>query len=337
MKILVTGAAGFIGTNFCLSAKKKGLSLTVLDNLSNPNSRKNLPLLKQAGVKLLEFDLRNPLPHSLRNIDLVIHLAAHCSTPRSFNDPRRDFLDNALGTFNVLEFARHSGSIPVIYASTIKVYPDSLNRLPIKETKTRFRFADRQAIDETYPIEPGSHAPYGASKYVGDLYCQEYWRSFGVPSVINRLSTVFGPHQHGTEEAGWISHFISAKKKRHPVTVYGTGKQVRDALWVEDLTELFMKQIKHIEKLAGRIYNIGGGKENALSILELVEYLNQKGGKPMKVKFAKERPSDLKVFICDGRKIRRDVGWSPKTSAWQGIDRLYEQPKPIRIYNNRTM
>jgi len=325
MNILVTGGAGFIGTNLCLAARTEGLKLTAIDNLSNRSSKKNLPLLKRAGEKLSLFDIRNPLPRSLKGIDGVIHLAAHCSTPRSFTDPTRDFLDNALGTFNVLEFARRQGRIPVIYASTIKVYPDSLNRLPIKETKTRFRFTDRDAIDETFPIEPGSHAPYGTSKYAGDLYCQEYWQSFAVPTVINRLSTVFGPHQHGSEEAGWISHFVSAKMRNQPVTVFGTGKQVRDALWVEDLVELLLIQINHLEVAKGKIYNVGGGKENSLSILELVKYLNQKGGTPMKVKFAKERPSDLKVFISDGSKIRKDLGWSTKTSVWKGIDVLYNE------------
>lgn len=325
MHLLVTGGAGFIGTNFCLAAARLGYPLTGLDNFSNPPSKKNLPLLKRAGVDLREFDIRNPLPTSLSNVDHVIHLAGHCSTPRSFTDPRRDFLDNALGTFNVLEFARSHGNIPVIYASTIKVYPDSLNTLPIKESRKRFSFADRKGIDETYPIEPGSHAPYGASKYAGDLYCQEYFRSFGVPTVINRLSSVFGPHQHGSEEAGWISHFLKSKKTNRPVTVFGTGKQVRDALWVHDLVELFFLQMKHLEKIMGKIYNVGGGPKNALSLLELVEYLNRKGGRPMKVKLAGPRTGDLKVFICNIAKIRSDTGWSPNTSVWKGIDTLYDE------------
>ena len=327
MKILVTGAAGFIGTNFCIAAGRKGIQLIALDNLSKAAGNKNLPLIRQAGVKFINADLRDRLPSSLKGIDVILHLAAHCSTPVSVKKPFEDFLDNALGTLNVLEFARKRGKIPVIYTSTIKVYPDSLNRHPIKDTKTRFLFADRKAIDETYPIEPGSHAPYGASKYAGDLYCQEYWQSFSVPTVINRLSTVFGPHQHGSEESGWISHFIRAKKRNQSITIFGTGKQVRDALWVEDLVELLLMQINYLEVSKGKIYNVGGGQDNTLSLLELVDYLEKKDGKPMRVTFSRERRSDLKVFICSLKKVNADFGWHPTTNVWKGIDRLYEHPE----------
>ena len=296
MRILVTGGAGFIGTNLCLAARKKGIKVLGIDNLSKRSSTKNLPLLTKAGVRFIRADLRKPL-QSLGNVDTIIHLAAHCSTPRSFRKPVSDFLDNALGTLNVLEYARKRGKIPVIYASTIKVYSDTVNRLPIKATRTRYTLLKEKTIDERFPIEPGSHSPYGCSKYAGDLYCQEYWQSFGVPTVVNRLSTVFGPHQHGSEEAGWIFHFVNSKKQSQPVTVFGTGKQVRDALWVDDLTGLLLKQIDKIEKVKGNVYNVGGGNKNSLSLLELIDRLNRKGGKPLAVKFDKTRRSDLKVFI----------------------------------------
>lgn len=325
MKVLVTGGAGFIGTNFCLYAKSKGLQVLALDNLSKRESRKNLKILKGEGIAFKKADIKQPLQQEFGKINAIVHLASHCSTPRSIEIPYEDFLDNALGTLNILEFAREHGKIPLIYASTIKVYPDSLNNLPIKELETRYEFADREGVAEDFPIEKGSHAPYGCSKYVGDLYCQEYFLTYQVPTVINRMSTIFGPYQYGTEEAGWIYHFVKSKKKNTPVTIYGTGKQVRDALWVEDLCKLLLKQIESIDKVKGQVYNVGGGKENSLSLLELVDYLNKMGEAPMKVRVSKTRPSDLKVFISDLSKLKKDLNWSPTTSVWKGIDILYKR------------
>lgn len=329
MRILVTGGAGFIGTNFSLLAESKGHSVTVLDNFSRKGVEENAKILKEKSqIKIEKLDIRNPLPAKLGKYNAIVHLAASCSTPVSFEDPYSDFLDNALGTLNVLEFARKKGKIPVIYASTCKVYTSEINTWPISELKKRYSFKKIKGVDENAPLlSKGvySRSPYGNSKYTGDLYCLEYFISFGVPTVVNRMSTIFGKYQQGSVESGWIYWFIKAKKQNLPVTIFGNGKQVRDALWGEDVVRLFLDQIKNIKKHQGQIYNVGGGPENSISILELVNYLNKKQGKPLKPSFAEVRPGDFKVYISDISKITKNSRWKPKVPVYEGIDTLWEK------------
>ena len=330
MRILVTGGAGFIGTNLCLLAKAEKYSVTVIDNFSREGVDENAKLLKARGIIIKKFDIRNPLPARLGTFNAIIHLAATSSTPKSFEDPYGDFLDNALGTLNVLEFARKKGKVPLIYTSTCKVYTNEINTWPITKTKTRYKFKTRKAIDENAPTEANrvhTRTPYGSSKYTGDIYCQEYFVSFGVPTVVNRLSTVFGKYQKGSVESGWIYWFIKAKKHNLPVTIFGNGKQVRDAVWGEDVARLFLEQIKNIKKHQGQVYNVGGGPQNSISILELVDYLDKKGGKPLKVKLAKARPGDFKVYISDISRVLNNSAWKPKVSVFEGIDILWNEKR----------
>ena len=329
MKLLVTGGAGFIGTNFTLLAERLGHSVLVIDNLSRKGSEENLKILKtKKRVRFKKLDIRKTLPLGLGNFDAIVHLAATCSTPLSFEDPYSDFLDNALGTVNVLEFARKKGRIPVIYSSTCKVYTEEINKIPITETKTRYKFKNFSGITEEGPVESqGAYmrTPYGTSKLTGELYCLEYFKSFAVPTVLNRLSTVFGKYQKGSVESGWIYWFIKAKKYNLPVVIFGTGKQVRDTVWGKDVTKLFLEQIKNIKRHAGQVYNVGGGPENSISILELVDYLNKKGGRSLKVKFAPARPGDFKVYISDLTKIKKSTIWRPEISVYRGIDILWKE------------
>jgi len=329
MRILVTGGAGFIGTNFSLLAVKTGLKVLALDNLSRKGVEKNLEILKKdRRIGFKKIDIRNPLPTSLGKFDAILHLASSCSTAISLKNPSKDFLDNALGTVNVLEFARKNGKIPVIYASTCKVYTTELNTWPIKEEKMRYSFINKAGVAENGPVEAyGKYlrAPYGCSKYTGDIYCQEYHSTYHLPVVINRMSAVFGKYQRGSSESGFIYWFIKAKKYNLKITVFGNGKQARDALWGDDLAQLFLIQLKNINKHNGQIYNLGGGFKNSISILELIEYLDKKGGKPLSVTFEPERQADLKVYVTDIRKISKSSNWRPKTSIFNGIDRLWKE------------
>lgn len=328
-KIIITGGAGFIGTNLSLALRRKKIEVVVIDNLSSASSLKNKEILKKSAIPIVRHDLSEPLNKLkiFEKTDAIVHLAANCSTSRSIQNPRDDFLNNALTTLNILEYSRLNGKIPIIYASTCKVYSTEMNNLPISNSKNRYVLRPDSYIDESFPIEGRglySHAPYGCSKYTGDLYCQEYALTFGLPIIINRLSTVFGNLQHGSEESGWIYHFIEAKKKNKAVTIFGTGKQVRDCLWIDDLIKLFLLEVKNIKKLRHKIYNAGGGFENSLSLLELVDYLNKKPGKKLVPNFEKVRPADLKSYITNINKVKQELGWEPTTNVFEAIDLLYK-------------
>ncbi len=201
----------------------------------------------------------------------------------------------------------------MIYASTCKVYSsDSVNKI------------SSGIINEKCPTISSARSPYGTSKLTGELYCQEYHEIYGVPTVINRLSTIFGPRQYGSEEAGWIYWFCEAKKKGNTLIIYGSGNQVRDALWVEDLCELLLLQIQDIKIFEGEVFNVGGGKENAVSLKEIIAYLNKKGGEPLKVKHTNARPADFNVYISDMSKLFSYILWRPKKSVYEGIDIIYD-------------
>lgn len=331
MNYLITGGAGFIGTNLCRYLKGKAKKIFVIDNFSAISSKNNLKVLQGLGyVDLIKHDLRNPnirhLRH-LKDIDVIIHLAASCSSSLSVKDPYFDFLCNALATVNVLEYSRNHGKIPVIYASTCKVYSTKLNEIGLKEKKFRYDYEDIKGVDEYFPIDgfsKYSHAPYGCSKYAGDLYCQEYFASYGIPVIVNRMSAIFGFHQHGTEEAGWVYHFVKSKKEGKKITIFGTGKQVRDCLWVSDLCNLFYKQAQKVRTVKERIYNVGGGSGNAISLRETVNYLDKTYGGKMQIEYKDERIGDLKVYISDIEKVRKAFNWEPKVDVFEGIDRLYK-------------
>lgn len=315
-KILVTGGAGFIGTNFCIAASKLNYKITAIDNLSRKGVEKNLPIIKSLkNVKYKYLDIRHPLPKSLGKFDYIVHLASSCSTPKSLDNPVEDFLDNSLGTLNVLEYSRINGKTPILFASTCKVYTTELNYLNLKK------------VDEDGPIDPKylySRAPYGVSKRVGELYIQEYFKTYGVPSVINRMSAVFGKYQRGSPESGFLSWFIDAKLHNLPVTIFGDGNQSRDMVWGEDVAKLFIEQIKNFKKHNGKIYNIGGGPKNEISLIQLVNYLN-KNGKQLKIIFRKERKADLKRYVTNLDKITKNSKWKPTTNVYKGIDILMSE------------
>jgi CDP-paratose 2-epimerase len=229
-----------------------------------------------------------------------------------------------IGTLNTLEFARKTNT-PLLYTSTIKVYSAyTLNKLAVLKESGYF-FSRKKAISETSPTIDfiKEHHPLGVSKLIAEKLIDQYNLSYKLPTVILRLSTVFGPYQHGSEELGWVTWFIKAKKKSKKITIYGNGKQVRDCLWIEDLSELLLKLVLSLEKYSGTIYNVGGGPQNSISLLRLVNYLDKKGGKKLNLNFENSRPDDYKVFISDLSKVKKETKWEPRVNVFEGIDSLW--------------
>lgn len=328
-KYLVTGGAGFIGSNCVERLLRRSERVAVYDNLSRDGAKKNLRWLQQSfGEKAFEFvqaDLRDAsrLTQCAKDADVIVHLAAQVAVTTSVREPRSDFEENALGTFNVLEAARLSGRNPVvIYASTNKVY-GGLEDLKIVEKATRYEFAElKQGVPETFPLD--FHSPYGCSKGCGDQYVRDYSRIYGLPTVVMRQSCIYGPRQFGMEDQGWLAWFMIRLVLGKPFTIYGDGKQVRDVLHVEDLLDAYDLALEKIDDVAGKIYNIGGGAANTLSVwFEFCPLLEELFGREIKVEFDDWRPGDQKVFVSDITRAAREFGWKPKIAVKPGVAKLY--------------
>lgn len=330
MKILITGGGGFIGTNLTLRANEQGYSVVIVDNLEKNGSSANLELLRSLpNVEVVEQDITavNELKES-KELNCIVHLAANVDAEKAFRMPTLDLMVNGVGTLNVLEYARNNGQIPIIYASTCKIYSTKINELPLKELDRRYEFQTITGIDEGFDVNPHgpyAHGPYGCSKYVGELYAREFHALYGLPVLVNRISTVYGPHQHGVRGYGWVGWFAKAVKQELPLTIHGNGKQVRDVLHVDDLSRLLLKQIEGIEKHSGSIYNVGGGPECTLSVLELLDLLAKLKGKPSKQKITFDSPrlGDFKVYVSNIAKVTEDWDWKPEVFQKEGIERLW--------------
>ena len=333
MKILITGGAGFLGTNIATYAINRGHKVVAFDSLIRNGVESNI--LEHESYTLIRGDVRNAEDlERIPPVDAIIHLAANPGVPWSINSPLYDFEVNARGTINVLEFARSRGKIPVIYASTNKVYSDKVNTIALKENKTRYVIDDKKFFDgisETYPIDglgKFGHSPYGCSKYAGDVYCQEYSQIFDVPTVINRMSCLYGKYQQGVADQGWVAWFIIAKVLELPLTIFGDGKQVRDVLYGDDVARLYISQLENIDTHKGQVYNIGGGPKNTTSLLEFIDLLDNtkiNGGpeyKKLEVSFKDWRPCDHRVYISDIKKI--EPHWKPTTAFATGVMKTYE-------------
>jgi len=325
--ILITGGCGFIGTNAANYYLKKGYKVISLDNLSRAGSQQNLAWLKKTGRNFVfvKADIRNNKKileiFKKHKPNLILHLAAQTTMVTSVTNPREDFEINAIGTFNVLEAMRlGSPKASLIYSSTNKVM-GALTDIPVREKEKRYVFKNIKAVSEKFPLD--FHGPYGCSKGCGDQYTIDYARIFGLNTVVFRQSGIYGPHQFGIEEQGWLAWFCNALLFNKPVTIFGNGKQVRDVLYVDDLIRAYDSVLKNIKKTRGKAYTIGGGQKFSLSIWELFDILEKLSGKKFNYSFDTWRPGDQKIYISDLTSAKKDFGWSPKISPKEGLKRLY--------------
>ncbi|MCB0063903.1 MAG: GDP-mannose 4,6-dehydratase [Caldilineaceae bacterium] len=329
-QILVTGGAGFIGSNLVNRLLHQGHSVTIFDNVSRSGCGQNVEWLRQQhGVDafcLIQADLRDfaALQRAASGVDRIYHLAGQVAVTTSVKDPRQDFEANALGTFNVLEAARTVANDPIVlYASTNKVY-GGMEEIRIAEEETRYTYADLpHGIPETQLLD--FHSPYGCSKGAGDQYVRDYARIYNLRSVVVRQSCIYGYRQFGIEDQGWLAWFIIATLKNRPISIFGNGKQVRDVLFIDDLLDAYDAVVEHIDTAAGQIYNIGGGPQNTVSIWrEFGPLLEKLLGRPIDVTYGTWRPGDQPVYISDIRKAATALQWQPKVSVQEGTERLYQ-------------
>jgi CDP-paratose 2-epimerase len=337
LHVIVTGGAGFIGSNVASAYVRDGHRVTIFDSLARPGVERNLEWLQaQAPAGALRFvrgDVRDTdLVQSVvgaSDVQLVFHFAAQTAVTTSLVTPRDDLEINVLGTHNVLEAVRQSRArvAPMLfYTSTNKVYGSLPNRQSA-ETLTRYCFVDpdldRDGISELEPLD--FHSPYGCSKGAADQYVHDYARIYGLRSVVFRMSCIYGPRQFGTEDQGWVAHFMLALAAGRPLTIYGNGKQVRDLLFIDDLVRAFRLAVLHIESTAGNVYNMGGGPANSVSIWhELRPRLEHFPGQSLQVTLDEWRPGDQPVYVSDIRKARRDFGWTPQVGIDEGLRRLWD-------------
>jgi len=328
---LITGGAGFIGSNYVNHLLARGERVTIFDNLSRAGAPHNLAWLRSTrgdnSFQIVVGDLQDAalLRSSVQDADIIVHLAGQVAVTSSVQNPRKDFEDNALGTFNVLEAARLSGRQPIVlYASTNKVY-GGMEDVRLTEHETRYAYEDYpQGISETQPLD--FHSPYGCSKGAGDQYVRDYHRIYNLPTVVFRQSTIYGPRQFGIEDQGYLAWFIIAAIMGNPITIYGDGKQVRDMLYVDDLLHIYDAAIDKIAMTAGKVYNVGGGPEHTISIWkELGPILERLLGQEIPVSWETEwRPGDQRIFVSNINQARQDLGWQPKIDIATGVQRLFD-------------
>jgi CDP-paratose 2-epimerase len=326
---LITGGAGFVGSNLAHRIASAGGRVILFDNLARAQVQYNAQkLLEQHGrrIELVIGDVRNTaaLREVVARADRVVHLAAQVAVTTSLVDPIEDFEINARGTLNVLEAIRSQGrEIPLLFTSTNKVY-GALPDIPLELRDFRWEPRD-VALRITGLSEDRSldfHSPYGCSKGAADQLVLDWSRSYGIPTVVFRMSCIYGPRQFGTEDQGWVAHFVIRALRREPIVLYGDGMQTRDVLFVEDLLDSMELAFERIDDVRGRAFNVGGGPSNAVSLLELLALLSEITGNTPETTYAPARVGDQRWYVSDARRIREALGWSPRTRVRDGVERL---------------
>src|SRR5215831_3298735 len=306
---LISGGAGFLGVNAALHFIKDGWFVTLLDNLSRPGTERNLKhvLTRYPNrTRFIKEDVRNAaaLPTHVRGQDAILHLASQVAVTTSLVDPNTDFDVNARGTLNMLEAVRlHNHDAVFVFASTNKVY-GKLDH-------------NNGACKETQPLD--FHSPYGCSKGAADQYVRDYARCFDMNTVVLRQSCIYGAHQYGTEDQGWVAHFVHSILKDRPLTIYGDGTQVRDLLDARDLSALYSTVIEKIGITRGEIYNVGGGTENQRNLLEVIDQVGELTGKKPRFSYADWREGDQAYYVSDTTKAKEQLGWEPKVDFDRGL------------------
>lgn len=329
LPILITGGCGFIGCNLADRLAGRGDRVAILDNHARAGVRENAQWLKaQHGnrIVIVTGDVRDPIPviELVREARAVLHLAAQVAVTSSMDNPIDDFEINARGTLNVLEAIRlHNPSAPVLFASTNKVYGRLIRDDQITRIGRRYQPVDPAlggGVSEAAPLD--LYSPYGCSKGAADQYVHDYARVFGLRSAVLRMSCIYGPRQFGNEDQGWIAHFMLSALRGAPLTIYGDGCQVRDALYVGDAVDAWLAVLDDIERTRGQIFNLGGGPSNAVSLLELIDLISQGSGAKLRFDFSDWRPGDQPWYVTDVGALTAATGWRPRTTLASGLREL---------------
>jgi CDP-paratose 2-epimerase len=328
--VLITGGAGFVGTNLAHRLLSGGNAVIIFDNLSRAGVERNLRWLRSQHKERLNVvvaDIRDEkaIAGAVRQAGQVYHFAAQVAVTTSLVNPVADFEINARGTLNVLEAIRKlDRPIPLLFTSTNKVYGD-LHDVTLAPSDTRYSVPAYSplgdGIGENRSVE--FHSPYGCSKGAAEQYVLDYARTFGLPATVFRMSCIYGPHQCGNEDQGWVAHFVLRALQGEPITIYGDGKQVRDILFVEDLIDGMLFAQSNVDAVRGRAFNIGGGPGNTVSLLELIALIANVHGDLPKVTFADWRAADQRFYVSDIRRFSAATGWRPRVSVREGIRRLH--------------
>ena len=327
--VLITGGAGFVGANLANHFLSKGYRVRILDSLLRKGVESNLQWLLRRGGDQVEFfraDIRDPgaVEEAVAGVEMIYHLAAQVAVTSSLMSPVEDFEVNARGTLNVLEAMRRQHRPPaLLFTSTNKVY-GAVDDLVFNEKATRYVANERkdQSISERRYLD--FHSSYGCSKGAAEQYVRDYGRSFGLRTIVFRMSCIYGPHQFGNEDQGWVAHFLIRSLEGQPIVVFGNGKQVRDILFVDDLVAACWLAFQEIHLLAGGIFNIGGGFPNTISLLELLRLIEDFRGPTSKISFGNVREGDQRYFVSDTSAFCRQTGWRAKMSVERGVKELHQ-------------
>lgn len=326
--VLIFGGAGFVGSNLAHHLlTHSDANVHIFDNLSRPGAGHNLNWLRrlelpQRRLRVTTADVRDlELVHrAVAEAGEIYHFAAQVAVTTSVSDPRLDFEVNVGGTFNILDAARRSGHKPfILFTSTNKVY-GQLGLGPPILTKTRYLYPEHKGIAESQALD--FHSPYGCSKGAADQYVHDFARIYDLPAVVFRMSCIAGPRQFGTEDQGWVAHFVYSALQQQPIVIYGDGHQVRDVLCIHDLVRAFEAVRSNVARTRGQIYNVGGGLANSTSLLELIGTINELTGQQLEWVRDEPRPGDQHVYITDYSKIQRDTGWRPQIGLRQTLELL---------------
>jgi CDP-paratose 2-epimerase len=328
--VLITGGAGFIGTNLAERLLSEGEKVTIYDNLSRAGVEENVSWLRARhgdNLRVEVADVRDsaPLKSAVASASRIFHFAAQVAVTTSLAEPRYDYEVNVGGTLNLLEAIRATNSsAPLLFTSTNKVY-GALSDLALQKNCTRYQPLDvamRSGISEDHPLD--FHSPYGCSKGAADQYVLDYARTFGIPAVVFRMSCIYGPHQMGTEDQGWTAHFLIQAIRRLPITICGDGMQVRDVLFIDDLIDAMLLAQANSQTLSAQAFNIGGGLGNTISLNELLEVIASLQGRKPEIQVTDWRVGDQRYYVSDHQKFRAATGWGPRVSVREGVQRLYE-------------
>src|SRR4051794_24995067 len=313
--ILVTGGAGFIGSNLVDRLAGLGHEVIVFDALARPGVSANLDWLRRRhGTRIqpviADVRDRDVLDEAASGVGAVFHMAAQVAVTTSLADPQADFDINLRGTLNVLEAARRQAEPPtIVFASTNKVY-GSLADIALARDGDAYLPEDpglrARGIGEDRPLS--FYTPYGCSKGAADQYVLDYARSFGVPACVLRMSCIYGPRQLGTEDQGWLAHFVYSVRAGRPISIYGDGRQVRDVLYVDDAVDAYLAAWAHIGRVSGQAFNLGGGPANAVTLLQVLSRIGEITGRKPDLRFADWRPGDQRYFVADTTKARQALG-----------------------------